>query len=1636
MSTPQATRGQRGGSSNRGARGALYQPSRGRGSNRANSTSRGRGRGRGGSNVDGNGNSIAGTSTGAEGLVQKLRENRNNGADSGSDTRGRGRGAVRATPFTPRARGRGRGFANNSKTFNTPREDTSTPSSRANSPPSADKRNLMNAKYAEFQTLKPAREKERAKAIRDGFLADPDKKTSLDKAITPVGTCTDMCPRFERVERIVQNMVDRAEKEHDEEDGKDYPDEDRMVKRFRRSAAGYDEQLPSDIRTPETLKRTLDYLFNQVIGGADRLATVQKFVWDRTRGIRNDFSIQQVTRVEDVKLAVECYERIARFHILSLHQLSNPDNLQEGEHFDSFQEREQLNNTLLSLVYYYDDHRDRVDFPNEAEFRSYMVIFEIASRKADIEDRLQSWPKEILDDERLKTAMKLYAAAGSTTQPQGPLNPLDTAAVAQANGGTFWDVLASKSVPYIMACLTELYFYEVRFSSLDGLWRACKAQSQIQQSRFRDWTVAEVMALLGFDTEEQTMEFCAAFDLSFSSNESGEPYLDPMANSATFLDKSSTPTQQVFSYKYVEKKRYRRTLTAVINGMNVADAVRSGSTESNESEDDQLHPDYEAESDDESMFVPENEPATGTLGSSTFGSSLDPTASSFTPTFGKNTTSSPFFRPATESSFGNPAGAGSFGSTANPGNDQPTQPRTESTFGNASIAGGFGSSTTSSTIGKPVESSGTDSNSKKPLFGSTLTFGNTTTQEPNPAAASSPFGAFGASSAPSVPTTATSGGFGLPTAPSAPTFGQFNPAAKPSQSAAPLFGSNPGSANIPPPSATSESTFKSVFGQPPSQASVPPASAPSQADKSSTNQFSFGGPQSTPPAQSNEITSKPSFFAPSTTSTTFTSQPHSTSSSATEAPSPLFSSAAQVPPTGPSAVGQAPFKPFVTSTELSSETAAIGKTPFKPFLDTKTNLQPSVETTSPAPTEKGPGFSKQSSAKPFSQPPSTSSKPQRSTTPPGSPRQPPAKAVPTQEERHRLAAIVARIGFTQKNGLLNSFIQFALRELLSTVWEQHHRELREAAITSVRERILARKFGLLWRQRAWNNSLNRRAKNRRQMFAETIRAEQARKLRSEEELEEILKATKESQRIQKEVEEAIRAKEQRLSAMSNGAGIVKVAGQKRKSFSGQDMRASTMSSSNGSSSTPGHKRSKTMSTSERSISPPLRASISRPLPHVSIFSRTSTFGRSTSNSDLRKSVAQKLDNTRTDYFRLKAMGIDPDTPIVPDTKKSLALRKQREAEERAASINRANRRARTSSSSQTPPPSMPPPPAPQSRTPEVQHTPSKTTTPALAPVEDDFLKQIREAREAMAEETEWLKQQTGTLEQEIEQEEEFRRSQSSRAASPSSSSGLAKANGYEYLPAEGKPGTRLSRTELRIRQTGAHGLATKPLRSRSEYVPVAMSKRSALKYSHGTNASPGRKRSRNDVEPSDETETAHQAALHALKRPRAANHSQQAVHQKPKPRPAARNGASNPYQLLQSIDPDDEEADDVDDEHDTEELYDDEEEPGQPGAYPSYYQANGSYAEDEEEASDLEDEDEDDHQTRRGPVDEEYQYEDEEDEDEEEEYEYPVLPDLQGQGGYEDEDAATPASHLQISRAASSAPGGSVEEAFVIDDSD
>ena len=307
------------------------------------------------------------------------------------------------------------------------------------------------------------------------------------------------------------------------EGGSKVPCEAIMVKRFRRSAAGYDEQLPSDIRPPLVLKKTLDYLINDVVGGSDPLSAVHKFVWDRTRGIRNDFSIQQVTRTEDLRIAIDCFERIARFHILSLHQLSRTD-IKDNE-FDHHQEREQLNNTLLSLMYYYDDSRHKLMSPNEAEFRAYCIIFEIQDQRPDLEDRVQCWPRPILKDQRVQIALKLYAAAGNTSDEQGPLRPRTPFALAQANASGFWTLLKSNSVSYLTACVAEIYFNLVRSSALYIIWKAYKAKRG-GSMRVEDWTLNDVTLVLGFDDNDQSAQFCEEHDFSVAESDKGDAFLD------------------------------------------------------------------------------------------------------------------------------------------------------------------------------------------------------------------------------------------------------------------------------------------------------------------------------------------------------------------------------------------------------------------------------------------------------------------------------------------------------------------------------------------------------------------------------------------------------------------------------------------------------------------------------------------------------------------------------------------------------------------------------------------------------------------------------------------------------------------------------------------------------------------------------------------------------------------------------------------------------------------------------------------------------------------------------------------------------------------------------------------------------
>ena len=316
----------------------------------------------------------------------------------------------------------------------------------------------------------------------------------------------------------------------------------------------------------------MDYLFDEVIGNANSLGSVHHFVWDRTRAIRNDFSIQQLSKISDLRIAIECYEKIARFHILSLHQLALK--AKPYDKYDWYQEREQLDRTLLSLMQYYDDSREQIHSPNEAEFRAYCIIFQIQSPIPDMEDRAQTWPQHILFNMRVQKALELYAAACNVADAQGPLKPRAPHAIAQANWEKFWALIRSNETSYLMSCVAEIYFNLIRRTALVAIW---KASRQGGKMKVDGWTIPKLVKVLGFDKTRQVEDFCAHYGFSIERGDDGKRFLDLNSVRGRNIPQP-TPglKEQIKSEKIVEVKRHNRTLPAVIKGLSVEAAQAAG----------------------------------------------------------------------------------------------------------------------------------------------------------------------------------------------------------------------------------------------------------------------------------------------------------------------------------------------------------------------------------------------------------------------------------------------------------------------------------------------------------------------------------------------------------------------------------------------------------------------------------------------------------------------------------------------------------------------------------------------------------------------------------------------------------------------------------------------------------------------------------------------------------------------------------------------------------------------------------------------------------------------------------------------------------------------------------------------------
>ncbi|TPX42212.1 hypothetical protein CcCBS67573_g10527, partial [Chytriomyces confervae] len=228
--------------------------------------------------------------------------------------------------------------------------------------------------------------------------------------------------------------------------------------------------------------KTLDYLFHTVIS-EHGLQESQPFVRDRTRGIRNDFTLQNYRQME----AIACHERIARYHIVVASQLIT------HEGFSLQQEMEQIRKTLQSLREYYTDMRkESIPCPNEAEFQAYYILSHIWNN--DIATLAETLPFHIFNDPRVQLALEFQHLAQCSTAPvfKGMKRSLGSLSFYTR----FFAKVADTTTSYLVAALLHQEFDRVRCNAL-------RSMNRVLWDLEPRVSLLELAALLGYNDVQE-----------------------------------------------------------------------------------------------------------------------------------------------------------------------------------------------------------------------------------------------------------------------------------------------------------------------------------------------------------------------------------------------------------------------------------------------------------------------------------------------------------------------------------------------------------------------------------------------------------------------------------------------------------------------------------------------------------------------------------------------------------------------------------------------------------------------------------------------------------------------------------------------------------------------------------------------------------------------------------------------------------------------------------------------------------------------------------------------------------------------------------------------------------------------------
>ena len=273
--------------------------------------------------------------------------------------------------------------------------------------------------------------------------------------------------------------------------------------------------------------------------------------------------------------------------------------------------------------------------------------------------------------------------------------------------------------------------------------------------------------------------------------------------------------------------------------------------------------------------------------------------------------------------------------------------------------------------------------------------------------------------------------------------------------------------------------------------------------------------------------------------------------------------------------------------------------------------------------------------------------------------------------------------------------------------------------------MLSRKYFKKWRVNAWSTSLTRKGRDRRRNFAKSIQDLACSTRRRQSDLEALPRSvcTARPNRIDEGSNRAVPAEH---NYQKSAVGVKRKLGDTIMRTSHQTPKQTKIN----------HRHSHTSGNSSTSASPyGISHSPRSPRRDIAGVAEGSLLDEILMKQARRLAPTARSDTTKTDYFRLKALGIDPDTPIVPRTKERVTAPMVSFGEGKSVRVS-PERQAFTSRQ-------------PASRSVLSAYPSDVNAQATVASDEDALFAQIRSVREALAESEKWFQSERQSIERSL-----------------------------------------------------------------------------------------------------------------------------------------------------------------------------------------------------------------------------------------------------------------------------------------------